>query len=409
MKPQEEVRLGNDATMLQALIIAMSCMVQRIPALLITGPAGTGKTHFRDLIYQMIKAEWEVVINLTGQPPSTLGGLLGLPKGSETDLIRYAPSPHDVPLFSHYGEAWGIWGQEELPSADGGTLTQLLDTLAPSKRKGAQLSGFQLAPNTFHFATGNRAGLDGSTARVTPFPNINRMCNLTQMADTEAYMSILANGKVTDPDTLFSQIPWTVEEVLAIKEQIDDPDGNGVSESLVFDWLDWESKAKDKTSDNSDIFAQPESYRGQQCCTPRSLEYAMRASMLPWDFSSEVFKIMLRGYIGHDMANKCSLYIEAIKEEKDKVEAFKNGDKSKLSTDPSEQYRFCLAALQVLQSEQGVVEQGINVALHNKTITGWFTEDLLSALGQEVGNWLMDKCSYKGIDLAQCENAQRFK
>ena len=410
MTAKESALLGNNVDNLQAAIIARSLKVQHKPAMQICDGPGRGKSFLAKLVGGVTGAEVEVSLNLADQPPSTLSGLVAPQKDQDT-LKRFAPSHHDVPIQSKYGWKAVLWRIEEVASASAGSQTQMLESIQPHSDT---MAGFDLAPNRFLFASGNRAGKDGtSAARPCIAPWINRVWNGTQEVDTDYYLSLLANDKKSSFEYIDSQIPWTLGQVLDIKEQIDDPEGSGVSKSLVYDWLTWETQAKHRDA-SFDPFEEPDGHFGQPFCTPRSLEYAMRASMLPWDFSSDVWKKLLIGFVGHNVADKISLYVEALKEEKDKVERFKNGDASALSDNPSKQYRFVLAALQVLMRDSAVVDNGLGIALARKDLTGWFTDDMLNALDLEVGAFLVDKCNLKwkseeGADITQCKAAQRFK
>ena len=403
---REEYAAGNPAAYQQAVTVCAAANVQRQPFVIVTGEAGCGKTHLTDTVALYNQSEWDVHLNVTDLPPSILKGLTSVPlAGSKTpdEGVPLCPTRHDVPIHKKYGSKRGMWKLEELGNANTISQTQFQDVVSPSK-KGPYLSGWKLATKMYIMATGNRAGLDGASAKAINFPLINRGLNITYTPDMKAFLSIVANDSSMKPETLINNVPWTLEFIESVKATIDDPAGTGVAKSLVYDWSAWEHK----TGDNR-IVVQPESYRGQQCCTPRSLEYAMRASMLPWDYGSEVFAIMLRGYLGTAMGDKCCYYINEIMETKNVVYAWKSGDKAALSADPSEQYRFCLAALEVLQSEQGVIDQGVNVALHNKAITGWFTDELFNTIDAGVAEWLFEKCTLKGIMLAEVEGLRKLK
>lgn len=430
MKPQDEARMGNDVDLMTLLTLAIVCWVQKDPVLWNLGTAGSGKSWMMKMIAKITGAVWTKSINFTDQPPSTFGGLMAPIEGRD-DLKRFSPSGHDVPLLSDYGTNRGIYNPEEIGNGNTGSYNQFQDVIYPDssvpkfkmdkdgvaildddlmpiiesiEHEGPKLSGFKLATNMMIYGTGNRP-FDGAQSKVIPFPFLNRGLLCSQKPDLLTLLADLANSKEHRLDRLLAQLPFKIKDALAMRERIDDPNGTGCADSKVFDWLAWEERRAE-----TDPLAPPESYRGQQACTGRSLKLAARGAMLPWpDYGSEAFGAMLRGYIGHTQGEKCQNYIESIMEEKNKVIAYKNGDASKLSKDGSKQYRFCLAALEVLQTEQGVIEQGVNVALHNRDITGWFTHDLISSIHPPVGEWLFDKCTLKGINLAQCETACTFK
>jgi len=430
MKPQDEARKGNDVDLMTLLTLAIACWVQKDPVLWNLGTAGSGKSWAMKMIAKIVGAVWTKSVNFTDQPPSTFGGLMAPIEGRD-DLKRFSPSGHDVPLLTDYGLNRGIYNPEEIGNANTGTYNQFQDVIYPDSSvpkfkmdkdgnaildddlmpilesieyEGPKLAGFDLTPNMMIYGTGNRPQ-DGAQSKVVAFPFLNRGLLVTQLPSIKTLLADLANAKEHRLDYLLAHLPFKIKDALTLRDRLDDPKGNGVANSTVYDWLAWE----ERTSGNKPM-APPESYRGQQACTGRSLKLAARAAMLPWpDYGSEAFGAMLRGYIGHTQGEKCQLYIESIMEEKKRVTAFKNGDHTQLRDDPSEQYRFCLAALEVLQAEPQVQEQTVNVALHNRDITGWFTHDLIGAINQGVGEWLFDRCNHKGINLAQCETACNFK
>jgi len=432
MKPQDEARMGNDVSLHTMLILALACMVQKDPFLIQLGAAGSGKSWLVKRLAAVIGAVWIKRTNFTEQPYSVYGGQI-YPNQADPGgpLLKGPPNKVDVPLYDEHGSDRGIYNIEEIGNGSAHSYNQFQDLFHPDgevakyKRdkagkvvldddmmpirvgtewEGPMLGGFKCADNMLIVGTGNRP-YDGANSKIVPLPFQNRALLTTSKPDLEVLLADLKNDPSLSLESMLESLPFRIKDVLAVKAVIEDPAGHKCATSKVTQWLEFE-----KRSAKHDPLKGVESYRGQQAATGRTYERAARAAMLPWgDYRSDAFEAMLIGYLGREQGEKCAQWIGTTRHIIEDVKKFKAGDHTALPDSPDKQYRFCIGALDLLCQEQEISDQGLEVALHNKQLTGWFTHDLLGALHKGVAEYLYDQCQYKGVDLAQCASASSLK
>ena len=384
------------------------------------GPCGTGKTYRAKLFAGLVGALGRVTLNATDIPTSVLKGMRA-PDHANPDSKEvkvYLQDYECVPIRHHWskvkrnGKAIGLdatilWHVDEI-----GTATQQTqDTILDLSDTDSALSRVCM-PNLAIYMTANRAGIDGSSSQRLRTPFVNRGKNITSNGNVNDYLHVLSRSHKSSPEYLLANAPFTLKNVLALKKELAGPKGGELmARSPLFGWVQFEhnieAKAKGIASEQlakCSIFDQNDGHRGQQICSFRSAAYAMKEALLDWSSDPDGFEIMLRGYLGHKMADRAIQYIKVIRKSKNEVKKYINGDDAVLPSSPAEQYQFCLAAVAVLQETEN-----LDAALHIQEATGWFTKRLLLNVDREIGKWSFDLCQLRGIDVEQVESLATFK
>lgn len=399
--------------------IAMQIHSNSVPMINL-GPAGTGKTFRAKLFAALIGAAGRITLNATDIPTSVLKGMRA-PDHANPDSkeVKVYLQDHEcVPIRHHWakvkrkGKAIGLdatilWHVDEIGTASRQTRDTILDLSDPD----SALSKVCM-PNLQVYMTANRAGIDGSSSQRLETPFVNRGKNLSSNGNVNDYLNVLSRNYKSSPEFLSANAPFTLKEVLAWKKALAGPDGGKhMSSSHLFNWVKFEhaieANAKGVQPEQlpvCSIFDQTDGHRGQQINTYRSAEYAAREALLDWSKDEDGFKIMLRSYLGHKMADKAIHYIGVIRETQREVRKYKDGDDAVLSDKAADQYMFCLGAIAVLQETED-----LDCALHLEEATGWFTKRLMLNVDREIGKWAFDLCQLRGIGVEQVASLATFK
>ena len=419
---QAEYESGNPVdTDQQFANQAIACQIHdnNVP-ILNTGPCGTGKTHKAKLLAALLGAAGRVTLNATDIPTSVLKGIR-CPDHANPDSkeVKVYLQDHEcVPIRHHWakvkrnGKAIGLdatilWHVDEIGTATRQTQDTILDLSDPD----SALSSVCM-PNLQVYMTANRAGIDGSSSQRLGTPFVNRCKNITSNGNVSDYLNVLSRSYKSDPEYLLANAPFTLKQVLAWKKALAGPDGGThMASSHLFNWMKFEhvveAKAKGVQPEQlplCSIFEHTDGHRGQQVSTFRSAMYAAKEALLDWGKDEEGFKIMLRGYLGHKMAEKAIHYIEIIRGIQKEVRKYRDGDDAVLPDMLTDQYLFCLGAIAVLQETED-----LECALHLEDATGWFTKRLMLNVDREIGKWAFDLCQLKGIGVEQVESLSIFK